>query len=213
MRVFKSFFIIFGLLALNISFTGAYFSSKTTIEENIFAQENMENPPLPTPARIVINEVYYHPDENHGGINAEWIEIYNAGKSSIDIKDWYFENKTNNKETINQNYIIEPGQFVLIAANANTWNQNWDIIPSNAHKISLGGSLLFNGLVNTGDNLRLFDAKDNLIDGLSWGNDDTVLDPSTPAVALGHSISRKDAGIDTDTALDFEDLVIPSPGI
>jgi len=162
--------------------------------------------------KIVINEVYYDPDEEHGGANAEWIELYNAGDNVVNLKDWYFKNDSNSTETINQTYNINPGQFVVVAANASMWNTYWDLIPSNAVKIALGGQKLFYGLKNDGDHIALFDSKDNEIDAMSWGSDTYAFDPSCPDVAKGHSLARSPKGYDTDSPSDFVDNPNPNPG-
>jgi hypothetical protein len=116
------------------------------------------------------------------------------------------------KEVITQTYIIEPGQFVVLSANASTW-AFWPIIPSNAVKIALGGSRMFDGLRNKGDRVLLYDASGNLIDAVSWGDDKTAFDPPVlPIVAKGHSIERTSAGHDTNTAADWVERDNPTPG-
>lgn len=143
----------------------------------------------------MINEVYYNPDTEHGGANAEWIEIFNAGGSAINIQDWYFKNSSSGTETINQAYSLDPGQLAVVAANASMITE-WGIIPSNAHKIALGGSELFNGLVNDGDFLQLFDSSNNLIDQMSYSSG-----------TEGHSWERSPKGTGA-----FIDNAIPTPG-
>lgn len=209
-RTIKKLFFPVALLFIATSFTGAYFSDSVSISGNTFETGSGE-PPALAPARIVINEVYYNPDSEHGGAYAEWIEIYNTGGTVVDIKNWYFKNSSSGTETINQTYNIDPGQFAVVTANASTITE-WDLIPSNAHKIALGGSKLFSGLVNNGDRLQLFDNTNNLIDAVSWGTDISVFDLSALSVPQGSSISRNPNGQDTDTATDFVSLIPPTPG-
>lgn len=164
-----------------------------------------------TPAHCVkINEVYYNPDSSHGSAEDEWIEIYNACSESMNLKNWSLRDNHTLK-TINQNYIILPNQFLVIAANASAWSY-WPLIPKNALKIAVGGARLFNGLNNDGDRVFLFDNFGNQIDEVSWGNDSSAFSPSVANVAQGHSIARKVKGADTDTADDWEDLLTPNPG-
>jgi len=213
-RTIKHLFFPMAVLFIATSFTGAYFSDSVSVSGNSFETGSWGGgspPPAPTPARVVINEVYYNPDTEHGGANAEWIEIYNAGGTAIDIKNWYFKNSSTGTETISQTYVLDHGQFAVVTANASTITE-WGIIPNNAHKIALGGSKLFNGLVNGGDRLRLFDNNNNEIDALSWGSDTSVFDPSKALAVQGSSISRSPNGLDTDSASDFIDLSAPTPG-
>ncbi len=211
----KKYILPFAVIFMGISFTGAYFSDSVSVSGNTFTAGVWDagdpEPPDSQSNGIVINEVYYNPDIVHGGPNAEWIEIYNAGEMAINIKNWYFKNKSTGVETINQNYILDPGQFSVVCANASTIS-NWPLIPSNAHKIALDGSKLFNGLVNDGDNLQLFDSEGNPVDSLSWGSDISILNPSIVSAPQGGSSSRDPNGVDTDSYSDFTNSISPTPG-
>jgi len=165
-----------------------------------------------TPSCMKINEVYYDPDDAHGGGDAEWIELYNACGYQVNLKNWYLKDNTKT-ETIHQNYIINPDQFVVLAPNASIWEKYWDITPTNAIKIALGGGQkMFDNLANDGDRVFLYDNHDNGIDAVSWGTDTTAFDPNVPGVAEGYSIARIVKGVDTDKAADWTDLTTPNPG-
>ena len=152
-----------------------------------------------------INEVYYRPDCAHGDDpNDEWIELYNSCDYEVNLKNWYLEDD-NGHEDLNHNYIIDPHQFVVIAANASTWTY-WPNIPDNAFKIALGGVEMFtDGLNNCGDVVILYDDHGNQIDEVSWGYNTSGLDPSVPNVDEGHSISRNPKGYDNNVAGDWMD--------
>ncbi len=164
----------------------------------------------PDESCMKINEVYDDPDEEHGDADDEWIELYNACDHTVDLKDWYLKDN-NSEEVIHDNYRIDPGQFVVIAANASTWS-HWPLIPASAIKIALGGTSMFNHLNNDGDRVFLYDKNDNKIDAVSWGDDTSAFDPSVPNVPKGNSIAREPKGHDTDTAADWVDLESPNPG-
>ncbi|AKM84331.1 TPA: hypothetical protein DCZ46_03205 [Candidatus Campbellbacteria bacterium] len=197
------------------------FSDEEDVSNTVFIDELT---PEPVPESCIkINEVYYYPGIREGANgfennpNDEWIELYNVCDHEVNIKKWYLNNE-DNSELINQNYIIESHQFVVIAANASTWAY-WPDIPDNAFKIALGGTKMFDdGLDDNGDVLMLYDDENNLIDSVSWGDNITAFNPSVSAVILGHSISRKEKGIDTNTADDWMDTydgstpVGPNPG-
>ena len=64
--------------------------------------------------KIVINEINY----NSIGADDEWIEIYNAEGSDVDISGWIIENNTNSFNgtfTFPSNTIISSGQYKTIA--------------------------------------------------------------------------------------------------
>ena len=47
---------------------------------------------------------------------------------------------------------------------------------------------------------------------MSWGDNAFALQPAVADVPEGHSIERRAAGVDTDTAKDWVDNERPSPG-
>ncbi len=190
------------------------FSDQEIINNTITAGNFDTPPPLPPVIQekcIKINEVYYDPDTTHGSSNDEWIEIYNACQNAVNLKDWVLMDNSSSTEIINSNPTIDPGQFLVVSSNASTWSY-WPLVPSNAVKIALGGTQLFNGLNNDNDRVFLYDNLGNEIDQVSWGNDISAFDPAVLDVDKGHSIARKTKGVDTDVANDWEDLSTPNPG-
>lgn len=164
-----------------------------------------------------VNEVYYDVDSSHGqDSNHEWIELYNACTWKVNLKNWSLRDNTS-QEVIGSNYYVNPGQYVVVTADASVWNTYWTAIPVNAVKIALGGNNMFNGLSNSGDKVALYNRIGSQTDCVSWGsNGDCGF--SVPDVDEGHSISRKTAGVDTDTADDWMDTYAgsvppgPNPG-
>jgi hypothetical protein len=67
-------------------------------------------------------------------------------------------------------------------------------------------------LNNTGDRLQLLNPDGVEVDSMSWDNDSTFLDPPATDVSDGHSLERDPDGTDTDTASDFVEREIPTPG-
>jgi len=187
------------------------FSDQETINNTITAGSFNEEPPPITEKCVKINEVYYDPDAAHGSADDEWIEIYNACSYQVNLKDWELADNSSSTEPINGNHTLDPGQFLVLSSNASTWTY-WPLVPSNAVKIALGGTELFNGLNNDSDRVFLYDNSGNQIDEVSWGQDVSAFDPSVLGVGKGHSIARKTKGVDTDTVNDWEDLSTPNPG-
>jgi hypothetical protein len=69
-----------------------------------------------------------------------------------------------------------------------------------------------NGLGNSGDRIRLLNSRCELVDAVSWGKDRSFLDPPASKVESGHSLCRVPTDADTDTADDWTDCAVPSPG-
>jgi hypothetical protein len=176
-------------------------------------------------ATLLVSEVLYdatgtEPDE-------EWIEIYNAGASTIDFSNY----KVGDEETPGQGEgmlqfppgaSINPGQVVVIANKVTAFRSVWgfnpdyemvasdeavpDMIPYTAWasgKVELS---------NSGDEVLILDGGDAIVDAMSYGDKITFFNPSCPDVVAGHSLERSPANVDTDTAADWIDQEFPHPG-
>ena len=186
----------------------------------------------PTPTRTptlthipLISEVLYdtlgiEPDE-------EWIEIYNAGASTIDLSNY----KVGDEETLGggegmlqfpAGTSINPGQVIVIAYKATAFFGVWgfnpdyemadsdegvpDMIPYTAWA---GGEIQ---LSNSGDEVLILDGGDAIVDAMSYGDKITFFDPPCPDVTAGHSLERSPVNVDTNTAEDWNDQEFPNPG-
>ncbi len=225
LKLLKSISILLGILSLVALSTNSYFSSQASITGNQFSTGTWQTPepspsPSPTPtstpqAKVVINEVYYDVafdkgEEGDASNPDEWLELYNGGNVSINLKDWTIADDTTTRTIQAASHILAPGAYALIAKDNSTWSLYWSV-PSGVEIIELGQKI-GNGLTNAGDHLILKDALGNIVDEISWGTDTTILNPSVIDVAEGHSIERNPAGVDTDTAVDLVDRATPTPG-
>jgi len=171
--------------------------------------------PEPEPeGELLISEVYYdvHPDqgvETTGANNNEWVELYNGTNSDIDLSGWKIAD-TSTSDVIPEGVVIPAGGFLIITATTSTAGF-WPEIPENVGMVVLE-SAIGNGLANGGDSVFLLDAEDNEIDAVSWGASIIAFEPSVPLVTEGNSIARLDLSVDTDTAVDWEEFEIPTPG-
>lgn len=219
MNHIKVLFICAAVILVGTVATRAYFASSVAIVSNTFGtgywtptpspSPSTSPPPSPGAANILITEVYYNPDANHGTADDEWIEIYNAGSGSVNLKDWILWDN-NSGETINANVILDPGEYGLISSNASTWSY-WSE-PSSAKQIIVGGARLFDGLAIAGDRVVLFDPTRAEKDAVSWGTDTYAFSPSLAVFAKGHSAERANHSVDTNSASDWIDQTNPTPG-
>jgi len=181
-------------------------------DDNGCAIYDCREPELNT--KVVINEVYYDVDSEHGsesGANIdEWVELYNNSDENINLKDWKIGDGSGEVLISHSNTYIPSHGFLLLAKSASTWSY-WDIA-AGAEKVSLGQKI-GGGLNNSGDSIILIDSSDKIVDQISYGNDTSIFNPAITDVAEGHSISRNPNGRDTDSILDFIDLISPTPGI
>jgi hypothetical protein len=174
---------------------------------------------------LLITEVIYDPDGAEPG--GEWIEIYNAGGSALDLSVY----KIGDEETLGEQEgmysfpagaVIAPEQALVVAVDAGIFSRLHGLAPDFElrgadpdipdmvrYTAWAGGGI---ELVNTGDEVLLLDGGDQVIDALSWGSCAFAFDPAAPKVSGGHSLERFPPEVDTDTAPDWRDQPLPSPG-
>ena len=162
---------------------------------------------------IVINEVYYDVDDEHGlewlPHSDEWVELYNNGDSDVNLKNWSLTDNYSEATISHRNVILPAHEFAVLAKAAQTWTY-WNI-PDEAIKIELGQNI-GDSLTNDSDRVILKDNEGNVVDMMSYGDDNFAFDPPCTDVDEGHSLARNPKGFDTDQASDWIDLASPNPG-
>ena len=174
---------------------------------------------------LIISEVMYdavgtEPDE-------EWIEIYNAGASTIDLSNYKVgdEEEQGGGEGMLQFPVgasINSGQVIVVANKATAFFGVWGFKPDyemvgsdatvpdmSPYTAWASGNVDFS---NSGDGVLILDDSDVIVDAISYGNKTTFFDPPCPDVSAGHSLERSPANVDTDTAADWIDQEFPNPG-
>lgn len=187
------------------------------------------NTPMPTSTPVgylLISEVLY--DSLSIEPASEWIELYNPSTLPLDLSAY----KLGDEETqggsegmyiFPAGAVISPSQVIVVAYSGLVYSQTYGTLPNyeltetlpqvlNLTKYTAwsSGSL---ALGNTGDEVLLLGAADTVIDALSWGDSVWAFDPSAPDVAAGHSLERYLPWQDTNTAADWRDQPVPSPGM
>lgn len=157
-----------------------------------------------SPYQVKVNEVMYAPAE--GG--CEWLELYNAADSPVVLQGWTVAD--NRATDILPPLALPARSFAVVAADETPFRKAHPGFT--AALLPIADGRIGNGLADGGDRIALRDAEGRLVDALSYGDDASVLSPSAPSVAPGHSIERSPAGADSDSANDFVDNPRPSPG-
>ncbi|MDP9236062.1 MAG: lamin tail domain-containing protein [Chloroflexota bacterium] len=160
----------------------------------------------PPGSRVVINEVLYDPAGTESDASSEWVELYNAGDTTVDLIGWSLADAA--ASDILPELQIGPHRFAIVSA-SDSFSKTY---PQFAGTVVSVGGRIGNSLGNDGDRLVLHDPSGTVMDAISWGTDTDVLSPAIPDVPAGHSIERRVAGLDSDSAGDFIDNESPSPG-
>ncbi len=142
------------------------------------------------------------------GRNDEWVELYNPTNETVNLRNWKLEDNSGQMSRLKR-VLIGPGEFVLISKSKSTW-RFWDE-PTGSKKMALGQEI-GDGLQNAGDHLILCFKYAVVVDTVGWGNDTIIWTTGQPSVNQGISIERKSPGFDTNSASDWEERFLPTPG-
>lgn len=137
-----------------------------------------------TTGPLVINEIHYDPEVKTD--LTEFVELYNITEESLDLSGWYFSRGIAYR--FPEGAVIGPRGFAVIAAHAENFKAKFGYAPD--------GQFTGN-LRNEGDDLRLRDTADALIDsvdyqlGFPWP---TVGDPPDRSIQLISPAMDNDLG-------------------
>jgi glycerophosphoryl diester phosphodiesterase len=181
--------------------------------------------PSPTlgPGKVLISEVLYDPKA--GG---EWIELYNPGGTSVDLSGYKLGDAAYPQGEegmfLFPDGTILPSRGVLLVANrGDIFETAYHFFPN--FEFRAGSSAVpemlkyaawssgYVELANSGDEVLLLGPTDLYLDAVSWGGSDFAFSPPVELVEAGHSLERKPANQDTDTAGDWKERPSPLPGL
>jgi len=103
---------------------------------------------------LIFSEVLYNP-AGSSEANNEWVELFNAAPSTIDLEGYYFEDESGGRFTFQAGDQILAGQAVTVSRTISGFVGDF-------------GPFSF-VLNNGGDILRLFDNLSHQIDMVAWG--------------------------------------------
>jgi hypothetical protein len=161
--------------------------------------------------KVKINEFLPDPEGTDDG--KEWVELYNAGSSTVDLSNWALQSMTTR----------EFSRVALFASGTSISAGDWLLVGGSAVSsadVTFASFALPNG--TNGDSLRLVDCSGVPADTVAFGkdNDDQVIDDSgsaatslAPDPPQGSSLQRISDGADTDrSGDDFALQTAPTPG-
>ncbi|MCE7982350.1 MAG: hypothetical protein DYG89_14235 [Caldilinea sp. CFX5] len=145
-----------------------------------------------TPPRLLITEFLADPKavKDEAG---EWLEIYNADTVAVNLNGWTMADLDNDRHTIVQDLLIQPGQFLVLARNGDTAT-NGGVTTAYVYQSI--------ALANSNDELLLFAPDGAEVDRVVWG------DGAMVAVKAGASAQRTTLG----TSPLWENSQDPWPG-
>jgi len=130
-------------------------------------------------AQVVINEISYNPPES-GNDSLEYIELYNAGVSPVNIDGWHF---TKGVVDTFPNIVMNGGDYYVTAIRASAMENVFGITVR---------QWISGALSNSGETILLVDASGNLVDSVAykkvdpWPTDPNGLGPSLELIDAAH---------------------------
>jgi hypothetical protein len=97
---------------------------------------------------IIINEVMFDPIGNDN--NSEWVELYNAGASAVDLNNWNITDSDGNRFILSSAGTIQPGDYLVCHIAQSGVNSSTDIY----------GGILFQDIIQPNASV----GKDNYLD-------------------------------------------------
>ena len=185
--------------------TAAYFSDTENSTNNTFSAASVFT------NHLVINEVMFDPPTPNAcgsELDAEWVEIYNPTSSPVNLDTWSVGDGNSTDDL--PNVSLPAGGFAIVSDCAQSSFTSIWTLPGGSIYIDLSGSI-GNGLNNGGEHMRLFNGA-TLIDDMSYGSNTDAFSPSVTPPVADHSMERDPDGVDTNTAADFVDRTVPTPG-
>ncbi len=152
--------------------------------------------PMDTSADIVINEI--HHDDVPKTDRGEFIELYNAGETSVDLSNWKLEGA--GSYTFPIGTVLNSDQYLIIAEDVQVMRTKFKIRTDHEYP---------GGLDNDGDDIRFFHSDGSLIDevdyrsGFPW---------PTEARGGGTSMELIHPSLDNDLGGSWRSSTRPTPG-
>jgi hypothetical protein len=139
--------------------------------------------------KIVINEINYKSSPSKD--TKDWIEIYNAGMSTVNLKNWVVsDGAPESGYVFPSDYILTPGMYLVVCRDLAAFRSVWPKITNST------GDMAF-GLKSSGDVVNLYDPDNNLVDFVEYDNDTpwpTIEDGSGESIELKDAFSDNNAG-------------------
>ncbi len=132
----------------------------------------------------------------------EWVELVNTATMSVSTGGWALGDA--DALDILPAIEVPPGGFVVVAGEA-------AVLPAGALVIRLPDGAIGAGLRNTGDAVRLLSPAGDLVDALSFGENESVFTPALPAASSGMTLGARAHG-EQPARERWSRTLRPSPG-
>ncbi|MCB0079744.1 MAG: lamin tail domain-containing protein, partial [Caldilineaceae bacterium] len=124
-------------------------------------------PTLDPAVRLYLSELMIDPAAV-GDAAGEWIELYNPGPQSVNLRGWTLADLGGDSHQIAADLFIAPGQYLVLARNGDA-SLNGNVAPAYIYSNV--------SLANSADELLLLSPDGQAIDSMAWGGDTGLKTP------------------------------------
>jgi hypothetical protein len=136
---------------------------------------------------VRISEILSDPDEPGRDADYEWVELTNVGSEPANLDGWRLGDA--NRSQVLTAFVLAPGSYVVVAGQAASL---LSFVPT----LRIAGGTIGNGLGNTGDAVRLLSPAGDVVDEVSYGDDQSVFEPAPQAPGKGRTLGVRDPSAD-----------------
>jgi hypothetical protein len=152
-------------------------------------------------ATLRISEVMSDPAEPGRDAPTEWLELVNYGEEPIDLAGWRIEDASSGD--VLTTAMILPGAYLVVAGGAAAFADDVAVM-------RVADGEIGNGLANGGDLLRLVHPGGEVVDAISFGENQAVFQPGPPAPGSGATIGLR--AFSGAGATSWQTTLRPTPG-
>ncbi len=151
----------------------------------------------PLSTGVVLNEVLPNPEglDTQGGLQGEWVEVYNNGNTPVDLTGWYIEDLAGNKVFFSASTTMNGQTIVDVPGSGNEW-----VV------LFMGGAVLNNDSAET---VYLYDNNGVLKDQYSYGTNTNTNDADSDSNHTGGGDNDGPTGSETANNEGKSDARIP----
>jgi len=127
--------------------------SGDSVVQAVFVKDDTQN------QKIVVNEINY---KSASALDCgDWIELYNRGTESVQLKNWRFKDSVDLHEYVLPEYTLEPESFIVLANDSTKFRSVFPNVTNIVGEFSFG-------LSAAGETVRLFNENGSLIDSVKY---------------------------------------------
>jgi len=122
---------------------------------------------VPAMGQVVINEIMYNSLPGPGGLDVEYVEIYNVGVETVNLNGWYMVDDDPAHPHCQLVGSLAPGAYMVIVADLTLFAQQYPGISNiNINGFDSGGNGF--GLGNSSDSVNIHDDLGQLVDTVAY---------------------------------------------